>query len=365
MTLSDRPAVANPAVAGPAIESPAVESPAIESPAGPRVFRIGPDAGGSTLSLDEDFLGPDIDPTRIADEGGVARTRRSRLSWGGLFQAALGMLASLWFGVYGWHFIETLFLTNEILGWIGSTVAAVAILALIVLLAREWRALARLDDLTELRAGIAAASLADDREAARALVRRLNQLYANDPRSAASRAEMEMYIEAIIDGPDLLLLAERVLLRSRDDAVRAAIVTAAKRVSLITTISPRAVVDVLFAGAQAIRLTRRIAELYGGRPGVFSFLRLGRKVFTHLAITGGMAVTDGVLSQVLGHGIAARLSAKLGEGVLNGILTARVGLAAIAVCRPMPFLGEREPKLAELAGTLMRTDKNGEPGDRS
>ena len=115
-------------------------------------------------------------------------------------------------------------------------------------------------------------------------------------------------------------------------------------------------VDVLFVGGQSIRLTRRISEIYGGRPGVLSFLRLGRKVLGHLAITGGMAVTDGVLSQVLGAGLAARLSAKLGEGVLNGILTARIGLVAIAICRPMPFLAESEPKLSELASGLVRKD---------
>jgi putative membrane protein len=37
------------------------------------------------------------------------------------------------------------------------------------------------------------------------------------------------------------------------------------------------------------------------------------------------------------HSIAAKLSARLGEGVLNGLLTARVGLSAMAVCRPDAF----------------------------
>ena len=46
---------------------------------------------------------------------------------------------------------------------------------------------------------------------------------------------------------------------------------------------------------------------------------------------------------MLGHGIAAKLSQRLGEGVLNGLLTARLGLAAIDVTRPMPFTALPRP----------------------
>jgi putative membrane protein len=65
-----------------------------------------------------------------------------------------------------------------------------------------------------------------------------------------------------------------------------------------------------------------------------------------------MAVGDSLVQQVLGHGIAARLSARLGEGVLNGLLTARVGLSAIAVCRPLPYAAGQPPTLRDVAGFL-------------
>ena len=59
-----------------------------------------------------------------------------------------------------------------------------------------------------------------------------------------------------------------------------------------------------------------------------------------------MAVGDSLVQQVLGHGIAAKLSQRLGEGVLNGLLTARLGLAAIDVTRPLPFTALPRPALA-------------------
>ncbi|MCC2109684.1 MAG: DUF697 domain-containing protein, partial [Hyphomicrobiales bacterium] len=124
-----------------------------------------------------------------------------------------------------------------------------------------------------------------------------------------------------------------------------------------TAISPRALVDVLFVGAQAIRLLRRIAEIYGGRPGFLGFVRLARSVGAHLAITGGMAIGDSLVQQVVGHGVAARLSAKLGEGVLNGMLTTRIGLSAMAVCRPMPFAALKQPGVKDVAPFLFGDSK--------
>ena len=101
-------------------------------------------------------------------------------------------------------------------------------------------------------------------------------------------------------------------------------------------------------------LVRRLAYLYGGRPGTLGLIRLMRAVIAHLALTGGMAASDSVIQQVLGHGIAAKLSVRLGEGVLNGLLTARVGLAAIDVTRPLPFAALPPPTLTDVAGNLLQ-----------
>src|SRR5262249_61278047 len=87
-------------------------------------------------------------------------------------------------------------------------------------------------------------------------------------------------------------------------------------------------------------------------------VRLFGLVSSHLALTAGMAAGDSLISQVLGHGVAARVSARLGEGVLNGLLTARLGLAAIEVTRPLPFAALPPPALNDLAGELIRLRKD-------
>ena len=138
------------------------------------------------------------------------------------------------------------------------------------------------------------------------------------------------------------------------------VLSSAKRVALVTAISPRALVDLLFVGSEVLRLIRRLATLYDGRPGTIGFFRLARATLAHLAVTGGMAAGNSLVQQILGHGIAARLSARLGEGVVNGLLTARVGIAAIEVCRPLPFINGSPPRLGDVMAALkpLATEKS-------
>jgi putative membrane protein len=298
---------------------------------------------------------PQEQAVEVAQKRGVVA--QSLFSWGGLFWSAVSGLVSLAIGLWLTRLVDDLFARSLTLGVVGLVFAGLAVLALVVMAGREFLAIARQRRIAELHIGFAEARAADDTAKARKLLKELAALYAKRPETARARKHLAELSQDIVDGRDLIDIAETTLIEPLDRQAQKEIALAAKRVSVVTTIAPRAIIDVLFVAAQAIRLMRRIAEIYGGRPGLLGFLKLARSVGAHLTITGGMAAGDSLLQQVVGHGLAAKVSARLGEGVLNGLLTTRVGLSAMAVCRPMPFATARPPGVRDVAPFLFSTEK--------
>jgi putative membrane protein len=335
----------------------------------PRAFRLSGDETVTSKPAPE-VIEPEIDVFAAelvegvpgGDEAAAAAQAkgvldRYFLSPGGVFLSAASGLVTLAISVWAWKLVEDLFSHSALLGMIGLALAIAAAAAALLFIAREMRSILLQNRIAKLHAAMAQARAANDAKAASANVRELCALYETRVDLARPRAMMGDYAKQIIDGKDLIDLAERNLVAPLDQKARREIAAAAKRVSVVTAVSPRAVLDVIFVAGQAVVLMRRISEIYGGRPGLLGFFKLARSVGAHLAITGTVAVGDTLLQQVLGHGVAARLSAKLGEGVLNGLLTARVGLSAMAVCRPTPFVTEKQPGVKEVAPFLFGSDK--------
>ncbi|KQV81658.1 TIGR01620 family protein [Rhizobium sp. Root1220] len=321
-----------------------------------------PGSFGNDIVLTADEDDPFINPEKDIPSIPVAIPRKRGTSFAKIAFGAFGVLFSLAFGLWTDSLIRNLFSRADWLGYSALAALAIGVLAVIAIAVRETAGMMRLAAVQTIKAEAEAAILETRPAKARALVKHLETLLSAKPDTAKGRATLKAAENDIIDAPHLVALAERELLGPLDRQARGLIVNASKRVSIVTAVSPRAIVDLLYVLYESARLIRAMADLYGGRPGTLGMMRLMRDVLAHLAVTGSIAVGDSVVQQVLGHGLASKLSARLGEGVINGLMTARIGIAAMDLCRPLAFRALKRPGIGDFIGDLTpsmtQRDKN-------
>jgi len=312
------------------------------------------------IEPDEEQQGPEAAPPvsdlpletavqRVIAQGAAPRGGRlGRWFWGS-FSALLGFALSL----AAWDFVTTLLERNQMLGSIALGLLAFFLFIAALISLRELSAFGRLRRLDQIqkeaKIAISEASLAG----ARAVVDDLSRLYHGRADMRWGLARLKEQRDEVFDADGLLLLASHTLLDPLDARAMTEVEAASRQVAAVTAIVPLALADVATALAANLRMIRRIAEIYGGRAGTLGSWRLARSVLGHLVATGAVAVGDDLIGSVAGGGVLSKVSRRFGEGVINGALTARVGLAAIDVCRPIPFgPGKRTSVSAVLARAL-------------
>lgn len=306
---------------------------------------------------------PDLVPTRstamqqVATLAARPRSRLARWIWT-MATALTGFIVSL----AAYDYITTLLARSPVLGGIALALMILLVLVLALATLRELAAFARLRRIDRIQEGAKTALADGDLAAARAVTAQLTRLYSGRDDTKWGRDRLAEYSRDVLDADTLLAAVETDLLAPIDRAAEKEVEAAARQVATVTAIVPLALADVLTALTANLRMIRRIAELYGGRSGTFGSWRLTRTVLTHLVATGAVAVGDDLIGSVAGGGVLSKVSRRFGEGVVNGALTARVGVAAIDVCRPVPFAASKRPSVTalvknSLTGLFSKTSK--------
>lgn len=261
---------------------------------------------------------------------------------------AFGAAGSFVLSVAAYDFVTTLLSRNTVLGGVAFVLIGLAVVAAVMLAGREALAYLRLGKLDHLRVDADAARSSADVKAARSAVRSIEAIYANRPEAKWAVQNLRDRQAEVYDADALLDMTETELLSPLDQAARREIEAAARQVATVTALVPLALADVATAMYANLRMVRRIAEIYGGRAGNVGSLKLMQRVFSYLVATGALAVTDDLIGSVAGGGLLSRVSRRFGEGVINAALTARVGVAAMELSRPMPFHAAPRPKIPNL-----------------
>jgi len=318
----------------------------------------GPAANPSLAAPVPDHLPPGTQVLQMADR--LATRRLSPLS-----RAALWVFSTLFSFVLSvaiWDFVTALLARNSFLGGLAMALVGLTIAILALLALRELAAFARIARIDRLRQNATDARSTANLAAAHKVLAALQSLYAKRPETAWGLARLSEQQAEVFDADGLLDLAERELMAPLDKAALAEIEATTRQVATVTALVPMALADVATALFANLRLIRRLSQIYSGRSSTLGNLTLLRRVFAALLGAGAMALADDLIGSFASGGLLAKLSRRFGEGVVNGALTTRVGLAAMEACRPLPFAALEKPGTTAtvsraLASFLRQPDK--------
>jgi putative membrane protein len=271
---------------------------------------------------------------------GRKTSRLTKLFWASIV-ALLGFMISLMF----WDFVVSLLDRNIWLGRGALLLIAVVVGCTLIFTLRELAAISRLRRIDGLRKASEHLHNSDDLKAVQAHGERLLKLMKGRSDLSWAVANYDEKKRDQLDAPAAMAFIETQLLQPQDAMVQKEIEQGARIVATATALAPFALLDMFMALGANIRMIRRVAEIYGGRAGSFGSWRLLRAVAGHLVATGAVSIGDDMLGSIAGGGVLSKVSRRFGEGLVNGALTARVGIAAAEVCRPMPYRALQKPKV--------------------
>ncbi|WP_075181862.1 YcjF family protein [Pantoea sp. 1.19] len=304
-------------------------------------------SGDSFVALPDEADAPEEEDAGERAVEAALRPRRSvwqRLALAGVTLFGVSVVAQ------GAQWLHQAWLARDWIALGGGAAGALVVSAGVGALAGEWRRLRRLRQ------------RADSRDAARELLsshglgqgQAFCEQLARQAGLDNGHPAMQRWRAALHDSQndrEVVTLYGQLVQPVLDAQARRAISRSAAESALMVAVSPLALVDMAFIAWRNVRLVNQIARLYGMELGYFSRIRLLRLVLFNMAFAGASELVSEVGLDWVSQDIAARLSARAAQGVGAGLLTARLGIKAMALCRPLPWLDDK-PRLGDFRREL-------------
>lgn len=153
-------------------------------------------------------------------------------------------------------------------------------------------------------------------------------------------------------GQDTLTLLNHHLLGPRDREAQRLISRMCGETAVMVAVSPLTLVDMALVAWRNIAMVDRLCRLYGLELGYASRLRLFKTVLHNMAFAGASELATDAGMDMLSLDMTGRLSARAGQGLAVGLLSARLGLRALRLCRPLAFAPNEQPTLGDLRRDL-------------
>jgi len=151
---------------------------------------------------------------------------------------------------------------------------------------------------------------------------------------------------------ELLQLYSREVLTKVDEKALAEVAKFSTEAVVLVALSPIALVDMMLMFWRNLRMIDKIAGLYGLKIGYWSRIKLIKQVFVNMAYAGASELVIDLGADLVGAELLGKLSARMAQGLGAGMLTSRLGIQTIKLCRPIPF-EENTPRIAQVRKKIL------------
>ncbi|UEM24094.1 TIGR01620 family protein [Skermanella mucosa] len=253
--------------------------------------------------------------------------------------------------------VRRAFETSVLLGGGAVALAGGAVLGGFGLVAGELRSLRRLRRIDGLREEAEHLRTSGTHGEAARYAGAVASLYGDRRDLSAQVQALRDNLNDAHDDREVVRMVDLQLLQDIDRRSYQLVLRAARDTAVATALSPAALLDVVIVLWRNLKLVREVATLYGARPGYVGSLKLLRRMLANIAIAGVAESGNDLMVEALGSTLAASLSTRVGQGVINGLLTARVGLTAMHLCRPLAYDETNRPSLKRIRRELLNVPK--------
>ncbi len=286
-------------------------------------------------------------PAESADE--PKRRPWLKLFLGGAAAFALGVV-----GLDAYDYAVSLFERSVWLGGAFSALLALAVTGALGVVGREVLSLRKLARVDDLRTEGERLMTSEAHGQAENFLRKVEKLYRD-------RTELDQPIwrfhdqasDALNDRERIELFAGTVFKPIDEEAYRI-VKRSSRDIGVLTALTPVGALDSLIVLVRTVTMMRSIARLYGVRPGFAGTIRIAKRGVRNIVIAGVGELVSHAAVETAGASLLSILSARAGQGAVNGLLAARIGLSIMQICRPIPFTQNELPSLKKFRTEILK-----------
>ena len=183
---------------------------------------------------------------------------------------------------------------------------------------------------------------------AQSFVDELQSFYADKPQAVYLQRCLDQLADYSND-KEVIEHINRVFLQPLDTEAAKRISDFSMQTAVGVAVSPWAALDMGLALWRSMKMIDNVAQVYGIRPSLSNRYKLLKLVAQQLVFVGGSEIIiDQMLDEMGVSALTGVVSARLSQGLGAGIYSAKIGLAAMSVSRPIEFTEANKPKMKSI-----------------